>query len=401
MNYKLILLLLTLNLSAWAQNTLEDGIWHADLQLNDSTNLSFILKTSAGTMVIENADERIELTDIRYEDDSVWARFPYYDSELRFTNLGPLLNGEFVNHGKTSNNVLYFRALKDMPYRFTLQPLPASGNLSGRWQLIFDGEEGVNKSNVAIFNQRGNRVTGTVLTATGDHRFLDGELNGNKLKLSTFNGAFVMLYDGILNNDGTLTGHFYSGKTGYDTWTAFRNDSASLPDPSSLSFIKPSAGKFNFSFPDINGKRWTMDDASFRNKVSVVQIMGTWCPNCLDESVFLNDYFQKNHASGVEMIAIDYERTTDSVKVWNNIKRIRERLGITYPIVFGGISNRDSASATLPMIDKIFAYPTTIFVDKKGVVRKIHTGFSGPAAPEEFEHYQQEFDVFVRNLLAE
>jgi hypothetical protein len=144
-----------------------------------------------------------------------------------------------------------------------------------------------------------------------------------------------------------------------------------------------------------------MDDASFRNKVSVVQIMGTWCPNCLDESVFLNDYFQKNRASGVEMIAIDYERTTDSVKVWNNIKRIRERLGITYPIVFGGISNRDSASATLPMIDKIFAYPTTIFVDRKGFVRKIHTGLSGPAAPEEFEHYQQEFDVFVRNLLAE
>lgn len=397
----LFYLLSVISGTAAGQSVLEDGRWHADLQLNDSINLGFTMTTHAGNIVIENAGEKIELTDIRYSDDSVIARFPYYDAELRFLNMGMILAGEFVNLAKSSNNVYYFRALKDFTYRAFQNPAPPSGTISGRWQLIFDQEEGIDRSCVAVLKQEGNRVTGSVLTATGDHRYLDGEISGDRMVISTFNGVFIMRYEGIIQKDGTLRGSFYSGKTGYDTWTAFRNEAASLPDPHSLTYLKETGKKFDFAFPDETGKIWTMNDPLFANNIVVVQLMGTWCPNCIDESAYLNEWLQGNAAKGVRVIAIDFERTTDSVKVWNSIHRFRERLSISYPVVFGGHSNRDSASAKLPMISKIMAYPTSLIIDKRGHVRKIHTGFSGPATGDDFINYKKEFEGFVNELLEE
>lgn len=397
----LFVFILLHSITVSGQSTLEDGRWHADLQLNDSVNLGFILITNAGTITIENATERIALTNIRTSGDSIVARFPFYDAELRFINLGMVLAGEYVNLAKASNNIFYFRAVKDFSYRFIQRPSTPAANLTGRWQLIFDHEEGIDRSNVAVFSQTGNRVTGSVLTVTGDHRYLDGEISGNEMLISTFNGAFVMCYTATIQPDGSLRGHFYSGKTGYDTWTAYRNDSASLPDPHSLTYVTETSQKFNFNFPDASGKRWTMNDPWLANNVVVVQLMGTWCPNCLDESIYLNEWLQANVGRGVRVIAIDFERTTDSAKVWSNINRFKDRLYIDYPVVFGGNSNRDTASAKLPMISKIMAYPTSLIIDKHGHVRKIHTGFSGPATGEDFLIHKNEFELFVEELLAE
>jgi thiol-disulfide isomerase/thioredoxin len=383
------------------QRFVENGRWHADLQLNDSTNLGLHLVTENDTLYIINAEERVMLSELSMMGDTVYARFPFYDSELRFVSVGPILVGEFVNHARAVNNVLYFRALKDLDYRFSMNQEKPAADVSGRWELFFESEKEDSVSNVAVLRQEGNRVTGTVLTATGDHRFLDGELSGNHLRLSTFNGAFAMLYDGTLQQDGTLRGHFYSGRHWHDTWSAVRNESAKLPDPSSFTFLKPGYRRFDFSFPDASGKQWTLQDERFKGKVIVVQIMGTWCPNCIDEAVFLNEYHSLNSRRGVEMIAVDFEKTADPVKAWNNIGRLQERLKLGYPVVFGGSSNRDSTSAALPMLNRIAAFPTSIIIDKKGDVRKIHTGFSGPATGNEFLRYKDEFSVFIDKLLGE
>jgi len=142
-----------------------------------------------------------------------------------------------------------------------------------------------------------------------------------------------------------------------------------------------------------------MHDSSYSNKVVVVQIMGTRCPNCLDESVFLNKYLATNHTKGFEVVALDYERTADLDKIRSNIKRVKDHLQLNYPILYAGNANRDSSSASLPMLSKLAAYPTSIIIDRKGIVRKIHTGFSGPATGAEYESYTKEFDVLVEELL--
>ena len=53
------------------------------------------------------------------------------------------------------------------------------------------------------------------------------------------------------------------------------------------------------------------------------------------------------------------------------------------------------------MLNKIISYPTTIFIDKKGNVRKIYTGFSGPATGEAYTDFVKETTEFVEMLLRE
>jgi len=55
----------------------------------------------------------------------------------------------------------------------------------------------------------------------------------------------------------------------------------------------------------------------------------------------------------------------------------------------------------LPQIKKISAFPTSIFIDKKGKIRKIDSGFNGPATGEYYTKFKKEFEQFVEKLLAE
>ena len=53
------------------------------------------------------------------------------------------------------------------------------------------------------------------------------------------------------------------------------------------------------------------------------------------------------------------------------------------------------------MLNHVLSYPTSIFIDKKGRVRKIHTGFNGPATGDKYTEFKAEFESFVSELLSE
>jgi len=57
------------------------------------------------------------------------------------------------------------------------------------------------------------------------------------------------------------------------------------------------------------------------------------------------------------------------------------------------------AAKALPMLNKVISYPTAIFIDKKGKVREIHTGFSGPGTGEDDEQYKKETQELIEELL--
>ena len=139
----------------------------------------------------------------------------------------------------------------------------------------------------------------------------------------------------------------------------------------------------------------------FRSKVVVIQIMGTWCPNCMDETDFLAPFYQKNRAKGLEIIGLDYERIATFQTAKKNLHRLRERYGIDYTLLFAGSTDKAKREKTLPMLSSILSFPTTIIIDKKGRVRNIHTGFSGPATGIYFEHWKSQFGGMVEKLLAE
>jgi thiol-disulfide isomerase/thioredoxin len=132
-----------------------------------------------------------------------------------------------------------------------------------------------------------------------------------------------------------------------------------------------------------------------------VQIMGSWCPNCMDETNFLSPWYRKNRERGVEIIGLAYEKNPDFSVSAPKLKKMITRFGIEYNVLLAGQNDKAKASLTLPMLNRVLAFPTTIFIDRNGKVRKIHTGFSGPGTGEYYTQFVEEFEQFVDKLVAE
>ena len=130
--------------------------------------------------------------------------------------------------------------------------------------------------------------------------------------------------------------------------------------------------------------------------------MGSWCPNCMDETGFLSGFYEKNKLRGLEIIGLAYEKTGEVSRAIANVERLKKRFNCTYDVLIAATSNdRAAAAATLPALNQIMSYPTTLFIDKKGKVRKITTGFSGPATGVYYDKYVEGINAFVDKLLNE
>ena len=181
------------------------------------------------------------------------------------------------------------------------------------------------------------------------------------------------------------------------------NEYFELPDEDQLTFLKEGYDKVSFSFPDASGNLISLEDTRFKNKVVLIQIMGTWCPNCLDESRFYSEYYKNNKDKAVEFIALAFEYAKTPEAAFKNMARLKENAGIKYPVLLAqyGSSSKTEAQEKLPMLAHILSYPTSIYIDKAGKVRKIHTGFNGPATGDKFTAFKAEFYAFIDALLNE
>ncbi|MEO8210118.1 MAG: TlpA disulfide reductase family protein, partial [bacterium] len=328
----------------------------------------------------------------------VFFKMPVFDSEFRCKILDKKLVGNFYNHARIKNNILPFHAEMGLSYRFTDKPDKALSNITGRYHVIFDGEEEESKDVVGDFIQKGNHLTGTFLTTMGDYRYLEGEINGNRLWLSAFDGSHLFLFTAIIKNDSLVKGEFFSGTHWHDTWRGVKDENASLISPDSLAFLKPGYDKLEFTFPDENGKMVSLSDPQYKDKAMIIQLMGSWCPNCMDETKFLSGWYNSRMNKSIEIIALDFEKIVNPETASNNIKRLKNRFNIQYPVLFAGSSDKKIAVESLPMLNRIFAWPTTIFLDKNKKVIKIHSGFSGPATGKEYDKFIIWFERIVESL---
>ena len=351
-----------------------------------------------------NGTEEMEINDIEFGRmkykpvDTFKINFPVYDTYLTGTFQERVMKGKWVVNYK-ENYSIPFTAEFGREYRFTdLKKEPAL-DMTGKWEVQFSLDDDPYPA-IGEFIQNGNNLQGTFLTETGDYRFLEGTVQGNKLYLSCFDGSHAFLFEGKILEDESIIGSFRSGSHYKTTWSAKRNNDVKLGNPYQLTYLKEGYDKFDFSFPDTEGNQVSLSDDRFKDKVVLVKIIGTWCPNCRDETNFLVEYLKNNPNDQLEVVGISYERYKEADKAMAAIKRYKEQMEVPYPLLYGGYFNKSQASETLPMLNKIISYPTMIFVDKKGEVRKIHTGFSGPATSE-FEAYTKKFNAFVEQLLSE
>ena len=249
--------------------------------------------------------------------------------------------------------------------------------------------------------QRDDTVTGTFLTSAGDYRYLAGNLDGDRLRLSAFDGAHAFLFDARIQPDGTLKGDFWSRDSYHVTWTATRDDGAELPDAFELTRAVEGVDLSELVFPDIAGRPRSLGDPELAGPARVVEIFGSWCPNCNDATKYLIELHERYAERGLVVIGLAYELSGEFERDADQVRVYADHHDIPYTVLVAGRYGRDDASRSFPLIDRIRAFPTTIFVDGNGRVRAVHTGFAGPATGEAHRSLREKFERTIEMLLDE
>ncbi|NJL14767.1 MAG: TlpA family protein disulfide reductase [Microscillaceae bacterium] len=392
-------------LLAQDEAALQPGLWRVVLQLPGGEapfHLDLDFKRGQWSGAIINGEERILLDEIRVEDDSLVIQLHIFDAALsgKIISKGQI-EGHWLKNGYQSQARVPFRALWGQKERFAPSENGPEPDFSGSWSVLFQDKEGKSYPAVGIFKQKGSLLRGTFLTSTGDYRYLEGQVEGQEMRLSTFDGNHGFLFRARQAQPGQMEGEFWSGTWSYETFTGQRNDSARLPDAESLTFLKEGYETLVFSFPNLERQMVSLQDEKYRDKVVIVQIFGSWCPNCMDETAFLAEFYKKNRAKGLEIIALAYERSPEFEQAKARLEKLKVRYAIEYDLLVAGINNKLEAAQTLPMLNAVLAFPTTIFIDRQGKVRRIHTGFEGPGTGAYYTRFVERFRNFVQQLLKE
>jgi len=392
-----------------SDSSLKPGTWRATLS-RDGQTLPFILDIAKNadektyTVYSVNGSEHLKLDSAYFEKDSLHIPMQLFDSEITALVDGDKLTGFYKRlDGKTVTGSLPFQATFGANYRFFKEEaLEGVKNVAGKYATIFRNEV-TKDSTVAVgsFTQKGSVVQGSFLTPTGDYRYLSGNVKGDSLYLSTFDGSNAYLVKAAIQKDGILQGSLWSGVKGYKTFTAILNENAKLPDATKLTYLKPGSETLDFTFPDANGKPLSLKDPRFKDKAVIIQILGSWCPNCMDETNFLAPWYKKNKERGVEIVGLAFEHSDDLAVSAPKLKRMVSRFNIEYPVLLAGTNTNEATAKALPMLNKVMSYPTTIFIDKKGKVREIHTGFSGPGTGKYYDEFVTEFNQLMDKLISE
>jgi len=386
---------------------LPPGIWRAELTLTEDDVLPFNFESrydEGGEMHIDiiNAEERIPVSGIsfgRTKDlrDTVVIPFPLMDSYISAQYKENVLEGYWHVNNREDYKIP-FVAFHGQSHRFTTQNQTPATDLSGRWQATFEIETEDVYPAIGEFVQADNQLTGTFLTETGDYRYLQGTVQGSTFSLSCFDGSHAFLFTGDISQNETLTGRFLSGKHYKTNWIASRNEEATLTNPYELSQITTPDKKIDFTLPNTEGKMISLGDNQYNGKPKLITMMGTWCPNCLDESKFLLNYLKENPDQKFEIIALAFEKYRDKDKAISTIRNYKKRMNIPYEVLFAGYYDKAEATENIGFIDKIMSYPTLLFVNKDNEVVKVHTGFSGPATSE-YQDFIVKFEQELSEIL--
>jgi thiol-disulfide isomerase/thioredoxin len=388
-------------------NKLRTGWYRASIVREDGAEIIFNaevqLKNGKPVMFIRNAAERLLVDDIKLKGDSVKIEMPFFESFFRLQiQKNGSLKGTWTKASSAKMLEFPIEFVYGRKERFPITETTTQ-NSTGRWQVTFTRPNGTDRPAIAEFQQKGSALTGTFLTPSGDYRFLEGIVNGDSLLLSCFDGSHAYLFTATISGNEIKNGMYYSSAAPAEKWRATKNEKAVLPDTTQVTQLKPGESKLNFTFKDVNGKNVSINDARFKNKVVVIQIMGSWCPNCMDESKFLSGFYKEYKSKGVEVLALAYEYSTDFKRSKASVQKFIKRFNIQYPVLITPVTTSDEqrTEKTLPQLTPIRSFPTTIFLSKNGNVAKIHQGFYGPGTGEFYNEFKAEFYRTIRSLLAE
>ncbi len=407
-------LLLAILLSGCQQRPLNPiGSWRGLIKNNSGEQVAFTLEVKrdgdkvVGSLV--NGDDRTVSTTGSFEGNRLKLRYDFYDAALEATIDGDKLDGTFTRQWQKQSLKRELHATRgEITKPASAQP---AANLTGEW-VIKAGEAPKQTFWRAAFHQQasqpGSQVTGTIIPVSGDWGELAGAFENGELKLNRFDGINCRIFRATLTPQGTLEGIADFGlfdpvrKVVAERITESNKEVvANLPDPSNYTRMSNPGEPLRFSFPDLDGKAVASTDDRFKNKVVVVSITGSWCPNCHEEAPFLQQMYERYKAQGLEPVALAFEYTGETARDMALLKVFAKRYGLTYPVLLAGSTEEGEIQKKLPQLTNFGAYPTTIFIGRDGLVKRIHAGFEGKATGERFVKLKVEMEKLITQLLAE
>jgi len=404
-------ILLALAFPAFAAPAPAEGVWRGEFNVNgEPLPFNFELRDLGGekpVLTLINGTRRDHFALEQRGDGSLRAVMNTYDAALEARVVegsdGRRLEGHYRDLVPRRNgaNDLAFVAEHGRTWRFVDpdKDVGADADLDGKWAIV-NRDRSVAANQVALLQQEGTRLTGVFMTVVGDTRELEGTVQGDRFYLSHFSGPSPVLIRGTIE-EGEIQGAINFGIYNIAKFEGHRSAEVELPDPYRLTFLEDGQRRIDFSFPDLQGRPLSLSDDKYRGKVVIVEIIGTWCPNCTDQTQFLAPWFRENQGRGVEAIAVAFEQEDSFEYFQRQLTRFRDFFDIRYDIAYGGVADKKLATQRFKGLNYMAAFPTTIVIDRRGDVREIYTGYTGEVTGDYFQQYKARFNALLDELLAE
>ncbi len=404
-----LFLLMTLVLAACGRKTAEPvGVWRGTIKNNSGETVAFTLEVKRdgnkllGELV--NGDERIPSTSGSFEGGRLSLDYDFYDAHLTATIDGDHLQGSFERQWQKQTLKRELHAMRGATN--AKSEIPGT-DVSGEWVMTV-GQEPKLSYWRAAFRQQGGQVSGTIIPVSGDWGQMTGGFENGELRLNRFDGINCRIFKAKLTSEGKLEGIADFGlfdpprKVIAERITGSNKQIvANLPDPMNHTRMSNPAEALRFSFPDLGGKTVSNTDALFKGKVVAVSITGSWCPNCHEEAPFLQEMFDRYGKEGFQPVALAFEYSGDAARDLEQVKIFAKRHSLKYPVLLAGSTEEGQIQQKLPQLVGFGAYPTTIFIGRDGLVKRIHAGFEGRATGERFIKLKTEMEDLIKELLAE
>lgn len=344
---------------------------------------------------VNNPPERFEVPEVEVTESQIRLDFHPYDARIiaTWSEDGRELTGTWsrpLSGGRRDSLPAHGRQGK----RDRFPILNPGAPIAERWRIDFESGD---TPAVGLFTRVGQaEVRGTILTEVGDFRYLNGIWDGNLLELSTFDGAHAFLMTAEKQPDGTLKGDFWSGGTWHEGLILRPDPAVQLSDPEGLTRLTETPDWNALSFPDTDGRSRSLGDPEWSAGPRVLQLTGSWCPNCNDQTEWMATRQDAWRQQGVSIVSLAFEHHAPTAAA--RVQAYAAHHDARWPYLIGGLSNKDQASEALPILERVIAYPTLLFIDAEGTVQATYTGFTGPAAPAQHEALKARLEALVQEL---
>jgi thiol-disulfide isomerase/thioredoxin len=354
------------------------------------------LKTDVQWEIVNGA-ERIPI-EIKWGKDSTFkSSLPLFNTYFEGKKEKGVLTGEWVDPTRTGDYRIPFQIMKNRTRDFdTKVHVPDHF----KYKIVFEDDTVPAILDMAVVKEE-FRIYGTVLTETGDYRYLQGEpLDNSKFYLSAFDGTHLFYLAGHLEGN-KIDGIFMSGKHYLGKFTGEADANFQLRKADELTWMKDPKDVLKLKVSsDVKTER-SFGERDWKGKVTLVQIMGTWCPNCTDESRFVKSMFEKYAAQGLQVVPVSFERGSDKQVSFTRINSQAKQMALPYPVYLGSgaDSPQKAAAIVFAQLNHVMSFPTLILVGKDGKVKKVWTGFYGPGTGVHYTEHTKEIEEAVLRLL--